>query len=347
MQHFSRENHNEGVLIQLRDMGITDGMTVEATAQRLRELAVEEWTSHQERYQPFIEGNIEDQSRLFLQSGYFMGDLGNLMPLAMANLLGSPLVIFSSLETMPVLLITPTSTKEGVPPIYLAFNQFGAGHYDAINVEECGEKLHPTTTLEPGIGSNNTLFNDGIRKCSCGKNSKRNSNKQQFCRDTREYASRCPCLKRKDGCHSGCLCNLCENPYGKNDKSSSSNPFSISAPTPRKRAKHKLSGTRNNAREFMEKMKTEVRVEWNPSETIIFECLIELLRNLEITVNAENLQKYFNKLVEKIEELNIKFEVDVMKKTRNEIQKRMESHDKALKAWLNAYFRKQIGENSK
>lgn len=342
LQHFFRENQNEAVLIRLRDMGISGDMTIQATAQRLRERVVQEWTSHQERYQPFLERSIEEESRLFLQSGYFMGELGNLMPLAMANLLGSPMIIFSSLVTMPVLLITPTSVTEGIPPVYLAFNQFGAGHYDAVNVEE--EQSTPTAPLELGLGDNSISSDVGIEKCSCGKNTKRNSNKQQLCTDTKQYASRCPCLKRKNGCHSGCSCKLCKNPFGRNDKSGHS--FSISDPTPRKRATHELSATRTNAREFMENMKARIRIEWNPTEIIIFECLIELLRNLNIAINAENIRKYFNKLVDKISDFKIGFEVEVVKKTMKEIQKRMESHDKALKAWLNAYFRKQIDENS-
>ena len=54
-----------------------------------------------------------------------MGELGNTMPLALANLLSSPLLIFTSLETMPVLLITPSLVRDAIPRIYLAFNQYG------------------------------------------------------------------------------------------------------------------------------------------------------------------------------------------------------------------------------
>ena len=334
--------NNEADCTHLYNMGITTDMSIVDTAQRLRELVVNKWITNQERYQPFVGGNMEEQANLFLRPGHFMGELGNLMPLAMANLIGSALIIFTSLETMPVLLITPSSTS-GLPPIYLAFNQFGAGHYDAIKFEQKEETSSTVMTSGPVQPVEATT-----QRCSCGKNSKRTSNKsiKQSCVNSQGYASRCPCLKAKNGCHSDCSCKECSNPYGKNDKLISDSTHFLSSPRPRKRAKHSLSGTRTNAEEFMEKMNTKTQhLEWNMIEIIIFECLIELFRNLKIVIDSDNLQRCFNKLVEKTAEINFKFEMDVLKKTINEIKKRMESHDKALKAWLNAYYRKQIEEN--
>ena len=340
LHHFLQDNI-EDVTIHLGNLGITADSSNEDTAQRLRELVVNEWVTNQERYQPFVGTNIQEEANLYLRSGHFMGGLGNLMPLAMANILGSPLIIFSSLETMPVILITPASTT-ALPTIHLAFNQFGAGHYDGVQIVQKEKKstVPNTTTLKP------VQTGGATQRCSCGKNSKRASTKQS-CINSHGYASRCPCLKAKNGCHSGCACKTCDNPYGKNDKQNSDNPYILSSPTPRKRAKHTLSGTRTKAKEFMENMDAKIHQEWNSLEIIIFECLIEFFRNFQIVINAANLHKYFNKLVEKIAELNPKYRVDIVKKAVNEIKKRMEAHDKALKAWLNAYYRKQMEENLK
>jgi hypothetical protein len=106
---------------------------------------------------------MEEQANLFLRPGHFIGELGNLMPLAMANLIGSPLIIFTSLETMPLLLIMPSSTS-GLPPIYLAFNQFGAGHYDAIKFKQKEETSSTVMTSGPVQPVEATT-----QRCSCGK----------------------------------------------------------------------------------------------------------------------------------------------------------------------------------
>ena len=278
-------------------------MSIVDTAQRLRKLIVNEWITNQERYQPYVGGNMEEQANLFLRPGHFIGELGNLMPLAMANLIGSPLIIFTSLETMPLLLIMPSSTS-GLPPIYLAFNQFGAGHYDAIKFKQKEETSSTVMTSGPVQPVEATT-----QRCSCGKNSKLTSNKsiKQSCVNSQGYASRCPCFKAKNGCHSDCSCEECSNPY-------SSTHF-LSSPRPQKRAKHSLSGTRTNADEFMEKMNTKTQhLEWNMIEIIIFESLIELFCNLKIVIDSDNLQRWFNKLVEKTAEINFKFEMDVLKK---------------------------------
>ena len=106
----------------LENLGIHTDMTVTGNSDRLRELLVGEWLNNCDRYQPFLSSPLEDQARLFLQSGHFMGELGNTMPLALANILSSPVMVFTSLPTMPVLLISPSVMENALPAIYLAFN---------------------------------------------------------------------------------------------------------------------------------------------------------------------------------------------------------------------------------
>ena len=118
----------------LENLGINDGMSMFEIAQRLREMVVDEWVNNPERYQPFVSTGVVSEARLFLQSGYFMGELGNTMPLALANVLSTPLLLFTSITTVPVLLITLSVIGDAIPRLYLGFNQFGAGHYDAISI---------------------------------------------------------------------------------------------------------------------------------------------------------------------------------------------------------------------
>jgi hypothetical protein len=94
----------------------------------------------------------------------------------------------------------------------------------------------------------------------------------------------------------------------------------------------------------MEKMDTKIERVWNPTEILIFEVLLQLLNHLQIPANADTIKKYFNRLAKRITQLGSEFEV--VTKSLSDIQSRICSHDKALKAWLSGYYRKQQEENS-
>jgi LEA14-like dessication related protein len=86
----------------------------------------------------------------------------------------------------------------------------------------------------------------------------------------------------------------------------------------------------------MEKMKVNIVKVWNPTEILIFEFLVQLLNNLQIPLTAHTIKRYINRLVQRAQKLGFAFHIVV--KSLNDIQSRLKSHDKALKAWLNAYY---------
>ncbi len=187
----SQEDHSTTRTFLSENMGINNDMSIPDVAQRLRTLMVTEWTTNPDRYQPFLSTTLETEAQLFRQSGYFMGELSNTMPLALVNILSSPVLLFTSMETIPVLIITPSTMREAVPRVYLAFNQFGAGHYDAINIVSCDmeqtcENKRSNTPMEEMDSS------PIILACSCGKNAKRSTTKRAVCTKSNAYSSRCP-----------------------------------------------------------------------------------------------------------------------------------------------------------
>lgn len=82
------------------------------------------------------------EAKAFLKNGHFAADLGNSMPLAMANLLCLPIVVMTQMDNLPVLPITPRDCMQCMP-IFIAFDQSSAGHYDAVT---------QITHLEPSCG---------------------------------------------------------------------------------------------------------------------------------------------------------------------------------------------------
>ena len=103
--------------------------SVNEVACKLRCITGEEWSNNPEEYQGFLDNgfSVQEEAVNFKQQGYFFGPLGNTMVLAVSNTLGLPVVIFS--------YITPRVCKVPVP-LFVAFNQADAGHYDAMTYSD-------------------------------------------------------------------------------------------------------------------------------------------------------------------------------------------------------------------
>ena len=116
----------------LSSIGITT-MTIPQLASLLRELIVKEWLSdHIDDYIKFVP-DLEDflaEVKQFEQSGYHHGPLGDLMPMAMANVLHMSLAFVTSEAHSPLTRVYPFGSPITDLPLFLAYNSFGAGHYD-------------------------------------------------------------------------------------------------------------------------------------------------------------------------------------------------------------------------
>ena len=180
---------------------------------KLRALTVEEWMLHPEEYKPFIqaEQTFNREAQLFLTDGHFASELGNSMPLAMANLLKLPLVVISQMESLPVIPITPRETIQCLP-IFIAFDHSGAGHYDAV-AHITGTKS-PLETSQPqtSLPSCDTKDMPSIEFCRCGQGARK---KQANITSCDSFKKRCKCFQGVRGCDDRCQCIGCKNPHGK------------------------------------------------------------------------------------------------------------------------------------
>lgn len=87
---------------------------------------------------------VAEEVEKFQVSGYVMGELGDTIPLAMSNVLGIPIIIITSMLSTPFICLNP---HQNVFPaiIYLAYHQYGAGHYDAVKCKPCVNMTNTTT----------------------------------------------------------------------------------------------------------------------------------------------------------------------------------------------------------
>lgn len=161
--------------------------------------------------------------------------MGDLMVKATVNVLKIPLILLTSIENYPVINVTPDEFAKGCSDfcLFAAYSREGLGHYDALFENQQRMETVEEVSAKP------------TQRCTCGMNSKEVKNvccKRQA-GGSRQYASRCPCLKVKQSCGENCKCNGCDNPYGKKT--------SIGKSTKRKRSKDQFGGERKRGLQFM------------------------------------------------------------------------------------------------
>ena len=193
------QNEDHKVVDVLTELGIpTCDFNVTSISTNLRSLVVKEWLGdNADYYQGFVTSDIRSQAELYLSSGEFAGNLGDLIVVTLSNILHIPITIFTSIQNLPVICITPLSEVETVVPLYLTYTHTGPGHYDyAIkNSESC--ELAGKHERKP--------------RCYCGR-------KKDFmgiaCFLDMQGHCRCPCSKRGEPCTANCNCKGCGNKNG-------------------------------------------------------------------------------------------------------------------------------------
>ena len=172
---------------------------------QLRAIMVQEMKNHSDEYQGFVaETHIEEEAEKFLQDGHFFGELGNCMPLALANALGMPIILLTTMYHHPLIVFNPRRPKTFLPTM-VAYNHHGCGHYDAIDyVDTSSISMIPTRQSDVGrhVG------------CTCGRGDKSVSHHCIVKQAKYTTITRCPCLKEKKPCTIKCSCKNCHNEYG-------------------------------------------------------------------------------------------------------------------------------------
>ena len=80
-----------------------------------------------------VDVDYVEEVSAFEQSGIFSGPMGDLMPLAIANLFRFPLAIITSEPNNPIISVCPSRNMVSATPIFLAYNSYGGGHYSAAS----------------------------------------------------------------------------------------------------------------------------------------------------------------------------------------------------------------------
>lgn len=107
-------------------------------ADRLRQVCVDQWRSNESYYSQFIDKekfSFLKEVKKFSKNGVSDSILGDIVPLTISNTLNINITIFTSVSDLPRIDVKPEHKNHLLSltrkTIYLAYNQYGIGHYDA------------------------------------------------------------------------------------------------------------------------------------------------------------------------------------------------------------------------
>lgn len=121
-----------------RQHHLTSRTPIDQFADRLRKLCVEQWKHNEQFYKHFVTKqkiSFQKEASRYGKSGVCDSPLGDIVPLTIANAFNVQIIIFTSLAPLSRIDVKPDPQHNlaFIPSktIFLAYNQYGLGHYDA------------------------------------------------------------------------------------------------------------------------------------------------------------------------------------------------------------------------
>ena len=241
----------------------------------------------------------------FRQNYFYDCDLGNIMPLAMANALSMSFVIFTSHERSPVYYVTPSCcTPTNI--LYVAYTTCGSGHYEAcIPV------------------SNDTCTPTKVVSCRCGIN-RRESDKENHVACNHNTSSRhstCKCLAANKACTHLCKCKDCKNPNG---------PRLVLGK--RKREAHDWQKINTSTADFANDRDSLVQGRWTMFENVLFVNVVSRLEREMLDYSSSDVCKMFNSIVSYVESpyctISIPTDTQLRHKSENQCAGKLREYEK-------------------
>ncbi len=248
-------------------LGIQMDSQITVLVAKLREVIVAEWLGpNRYDYEEFLTTDIcyESEANHFLTDGYYNSELGNSMPLAMANALKISIVVFSSQEGSPVYYVSSKYTTQCV--LYLAYTSYQGGHYD-----HC-------------VPMSDIPLPQPQSRCRCGVNARESDKETYVACNHGDRQSSCKCLAANKPCTDACKCKGCSNPAGTR----------VQKLGKRKRTPHPMQNVAISNQSFVMQREVAAHGSWSEFETIVF---IHCVKHVEMNFMDSTITVIYNTVV--------------------------------------------------
>lgn len=228
-----------------------------------------------------------------------LDELGNMLGLAMSQALRLNVIVFTSLEHMPVVPISPLLPCLASKALLVGYNVAMMGQYYIIEVIQYSNEASSPNNINVDTGEDITIPKETHPgHCACGRGGAKKDGRE-FCKPVEnENKNRCKCYSINNrGCTHKCKCINCGNPYG---SSLLAKKTYTQSKVPRNRPKQKFQEARSNTTSlgFLTSIGFSPNTGWTDTENFFVDCLVNYALLKKLCIEPRMVHKYYSRACE-------------------------------------------------
>ena len=280
--------------------------------------------------------------------------------MAISQTLRLNVVLFTSLEHMPVVPISPLVPCVASGALLLGYSAAQPGLYHSViprtpgrDVEHISSpQVGPSTSStplpavidaehidSPQVGPSTSSTPLPAVHCACGRGAAKKDGRK-FCQQAPNgNKSLCKCFTSSGGCTHRCKCVDCGNPYG---TSGSAKQAYAHVTVPRYRPKQKLQELNNTSTsaEYLLKLGLNPVTGWSEMESFTLDCLVNYSSMKGLSIEPTSMHKCYSEL----QALSVKLGNFLQPKKLKQIQGKLQCINSVAEGFK-ALYRKQVELN--
>lgn len=265
-----------------------------------------------------------------------------MLGLAMSQALRLNVIVFTSLEHMPVLPISPMLPCLASKALLVGYNVALMGQYYSIEVKQYLNEGSSSSDINVYTGEDvNIPKETHPEHCSCGRGGAKKDGRE-FCKPVENgNKNRCKCYNYNRGCTHKCKCINCGNPYGNSLLAKKTYTHSRVS---RNRPKQKFQEARSNTTSmgYLTSIGFSPNTGWTDTENFLVDCLVNYALLKKLSIESKMLHEYYSRACEISS--NGQKNICVTSKKLNQIEGKV-LHIKKRANEFQALYKKQVELN--
>ena len=216
------------------------------------------------------------------------------MGIALSQILRLNIVIFTSLDHMPVVPVSPLLPCTATKAIFLGYSIGQPELYHSVVSLENVNEVIPPHVSSTSTSSNHSPKEQVPEHCLCGRGSAKKDGRKFCCQIPNGNKSRCKCYSKIAGCSHRCKCVGCGNPYG---SSQAAKQAYTHVTTSRYRPKKKLQEVREHLQSWLSdesRFNSSIWMVRDWKSYIRLSCELRIFEGLSI--EPSRVYEYYSKL---------------------------------------------------
>ena len=261
------------------------------------------------------------------------------MGIALSQILRLNIVIFTSLDHMPVVPVSPLLPCTATKAIFLGYS-IGQPelYHNVVSLENVNEAIPPHVS-STSTCSNNSPKEQVPEHCSCGRGSAKKDGRKFCCQVPNGNKSRCKCYSKIAGCPHRCKCVGCGNPYGSSQAAKQAYTL---VTTSRYRPKQKLQEAKESisSLDYLTSQGLTPVSGWSEIESLTLDCLVNYASLKGLSIEPSRVYEYYSKL----HDISKNLGSPLQPKKAKQIDGKLQSIKKVAKGF-EALYKKQVELN--